>query len=30
MKTQEMWDLMARWMALTQEEREAIQEAARI
>lgn len=30
MKTQEMWDLMARWMAFTQEEQEAIQEAARI
>lgn len=30
MKTEEMWDIMARWMALTQEEQEAIQEAARI
>ena len=30
MRTQEMWDLIARWMAFTQEEREAIQEAARI
>lgn len=30
MKTQEMCELMARWMAFTQEEREAIQEAARI
>lgn len=30
MKTQEMWEIMARWAALTEEEVEALQEAARI